>query len=261
MNTIPRRQILRLTGAAAAAASLAGIGRLAHASDKPTKLAILSMVGHEIKVVESAAQVGSRVPPRAEALPVGNGMLDQKATLALDKNARAFLSAENIVLMSAQGQMWSDLQRDALAGEAGMKDLVATVTDVARRGGCSHALALIKHRGVARIRLHDMSIGHGMLEGLGFYIDTSVNTVSVNSREQSIGILAPYAYMKLLYIDANKVSLIRSEVTEASRGLGPEMGDMRNPWEAFSAEQKSRFLTNLVEQELARLVPKVMKPA
>lgn len=260
MNNIPRRQILRLGAGAATAASLAGIGRLAHASDKPTKLAILSMVGHEIKVVESAAQVGSRVPPRAEALPMGSG-LDQKATLALDKQARAFLSAENIVLMSAQGQMWSELQRDALASEAGMKDLVATVTDVARRGGCSHALALIKHRGVARIRLHDTSIGHGMLEGLGFYIDSTINTVSADSREQSIGILAPYAYMKLLYIDANKVSLIRSEVTEASRGLGPDMGDMRNPWEAFNAEQKARFLTNLVEQELARLVPKVMKPA
>lgn len=258
--TTTRRQVLRLASATAAAAGLASVARMAHASDKPTKLAILSMVGHEIKVVESAAQVGSRVPPRAEALPVGNGLLDQKATLALDKQARAFMPADNIVLMSAQGQMWSELQRDALVGEAGMRDLVATVTDVARRGGCSHALALIKHRGVARIRLHDTSIGHGMLEGLGFYIDSTINTVSTDSREQSIGILAPYAYMKLLYIDANKVSLIRSEVTEASRGLGPEMGDMRNPWEAFNAEQKARFLTNLVEQELARLVPKVMKP-
>lgn len=261
MTTTTRRQALHLATALTVGGGLAGIGRLALAADRPGKLAVMSMVGHDITLVQSTSQVGSRIPPRREAMPMGSGVLDQKATLALDKQARAFVSADNIVLMSAQGQMWSELQRDALAGEAGMKDMVATVTDVARRGGCTHALALIKHRGVAKIRLERESIGHGMLEGLGFYVDTVINTVKESSREQGIGILAPYAYMKLLYIDAGKVSLIRSEVGEAAIGIAPEMGDMRHPWDALNGEQKARALTNLVEQELARLVPKVMAPA
>lgn len=261
MTTTTRRQALRLAGALTVAGGLAAIGRLAQAADHPGKLAVMSMVGHELTLVQSTSQVGSRIPPRREALPMGSGLLDQRATLALDKQARSFITAGNIVLMSAQGQMWTELQRDALAGEAGMKDMIATVTDVARRGGCTHALALIKHRGVAKIRLERESIGHGMLEGLGFYVDTVINTVKEDSREQGIGILAPYAYMKLLYIDATKVSLISSEVSEAAVGIAPEMGDMRHPWDALDAEQKTRTLTNLVEQELARLVPKVMKPA
>lgn len=260
MTTTNRRQALRLA-TAFAAGGLAGLSGLAQAADKPRKLAIMSMVGHDITLVQSTTQVGSRIPPRRESMPAGNGMLDQRATLALDKQVRAYLSSDNIVLMSAQGQMWSELQRDALAGDAGMKDMVATVTDVARRGGCSHALVLTKHRGVAKIRLERESIGHGNLEGLGFYVDTVINTVKEDSREQGIGILAPYAYMKLLYIDADKVSLVRSEISEASIGIAPEMGDMRHPWDALTGEQKTRALTNLVEQEVARLVPKVMKPA
>jgi hypothetical protein len=261
MTATSRRQALRLASALTVATGLASVGRLAHASDRQGKLAVMSMVGHDITLVQSSFQIGTRMPTRRESVPMGSGLLDQRATLALDKQARQFVPADKIVLMSAQGQMWSELQRDALAGEAGMKDMIATVTDVARRGGCSHALALIKHRGLARIRLLHESIGHGMLEGLGFYIDTAINTVKEDSREQGIGILAPYAYMKLLYIDADKVSLIRSEVTEASLGIAPEMGDMRHPWEALDADQKTRFLTNLIEEELARLVPKVMKPS
>lgn len=258
--TLSRRQALRLAGALTAG-GLAGLGRTATAADRKGKLAIMSMVGHDLTLVESQAQIGSRMPPKRESLPAGNGALDQMAMLALDKTARAFVPAEDIVLMSTQGKMWSELQGDAMAGSAGMKDMVATVTDVARGSHCTHALVLMKHRGVAKIRLHDTSIGHGMLEGLGYYVDTQMSTVSVDSREQSIGILAPYAYMRLLYIDTNKVSLIHSDTTEASRGYGPEMGDMRHPWNAFTAEQKMRILTRLVEQEIAQLVPKVMKPA
>lgn len=252
-----RRSLLTLAGGSAIGLALPGARAAAPANGK---LAILSMAGHDIELVEHVQQIGSRIPPKRQRLPLGTGLLDQRATLALDKQARAYVPAQDIVLLSAQGKMWAELQRDAIDSDAGMKDMIATVADAAQQAGCSHALALIKQRGVAKLRLADAAIGLGMLEGLGFYIDTESETITKGTQESHKGVLAPYAYVKLLYVDAKAVRLLGSEVAQDSTSVTLPAGTLGHPWDALTPDAKASALSNLVEGAVGRLVPALMAP-
>lgn len=260
LAALRRRSLLSLAGAGAMGLAWPGARAAAPAAGNG-KLAILSMAGHDIELVEHVQQIGSRMPPKRQRLPLGTGLLDQRATLALDKQARAFLPASDIVLLSAQGKMWSELQRDAIDSAAGMKDMIATVADAAQQAGCSHALALMKQRGVAKLRLADTAIGLGMLEGLGFYIDTESETITKGTQESHKGVLAPYAYVRLLYVDAKGVRLLGSEIAQDSTSVTLPAGTLGHPWDALTPDAKATALSTLVEGAVSRLVPALMAPA
>jgi hypothetical protein len=256
MNGVNRRQVLRLS-----AISSLGLGasRAARAQSAAVgKLAIVSMIGHDVDVVVSEAQVGSRLPPKRERLPLAAGFFDQRATAAMDKLARRFVAADQIVLLSGQDKMWAELQQDALASAAGMNDMVATLADAARQVGCTQVLALMKWRAVAKLRLARSSIGNGMLEGLGFYIDPKLTTVAEGTQMSSIGVLAPFACMRLLHVDAVQVRALGSETAQASTTVTPPTGTLIDPWDALNSEGKVQMLLDLMEEELGQMVPALL---
>lgn len=256
MNGVNRRQALRL-GVASCVGLGAGMAARAQTATA-VKLAIISMIGQDVDVVVSEAQIGSRLPPQRERMPIPPGFLDQRATLSMDKLARRFVPADQIVLLSGQGKMWSELQQDAVATAAGMNDMVATLADAARQVGCTQVLALMKWRAVAKLRLARSSIGNGMLEGLGFYIDPKLPTVIEGTQQSSIGVLAPYAYMRLLHVDAGQAKALGSETAQASTSVAPPTGSLEHPWDALSAEQKVQTLLNLMDEELDLMVPRLL---
>lgn len=256
MTRLNRRQVLHLGAMTSLGLSGATLARAQGAG--PGKLAIVSMVGQDVEVVVSEAQVGSRMAPKRERLPIQPGFLDQRATLSMDKLARSFVPADQIVLLSGQGKMWAELQQDAVASTAGMNDMVATLADAARQAGCGQILALMKWRGVAKLRLARAAIGNGMLEGLGFYIDPKLPTVIEGTQESSIGVLAPYAYMRLLHVDARQVKALGSETAQASTTVAPPTASLEHPWDALDSEQKIQVLLRLMDEELGQMVPTLL---
>lgn len=256
MSRINRRQVLHLSAVTSLGLGSATLARAQGAG--PGKLAIVSMVGQDVDVVVSEAQVGSRMAPKRERLPIPPGFLDQRATLSMDKLARSFVPAGQIVLLSGQGKMWAELQQDAVASASGMNDMVATLADAARQAGCDQILALMKWRGVAKLRLARTSIGNGMLEGLGFYIDPKLPTAIEGTQETSFGVLAPFAYMRLLHVDARQVKALGSETAQASTSVAPPTGSLVNAWDALNSEQKIQVLLGLVDEELGRMVPTLL---
>ncbi|MFD2451125.1 hypothetical protein [Ideonella paludis] len=155
--------------------------------------------------------------------------------------------------------MWTELQQDAMASAAGMRDMVATVTDAARQANCTHALVLMKYRSTAQLQLAYTTIGFGMIEGMGFYVDSEIRTNEIGTQNTTKGVLAPYVYLQLLLIDVNKASLVRSQTAKASTYFVPENGSLTAPWEVLSPEGKVDSLTKLLDAELARLVPSLLK--
>lgn len=258
MKQMSRREALHLCAASGLGLSALLAAKAQAQGASAEKLAIVSMVGHDVDVVVSEAQVGSRIAPKRERLPIPAGFLDQRATLSMDKLARRFVSAEQIVLLSGQGKMWAELQQDAVASSAGMNDMVATLADAARQAGCTQVLALMKWRAVAKLRLARTAIGNGMLEGLGFYIDPKLPTVIEGTQESSIGVLAPYAYMRLLHVDARQVKALGSETTQASTSVAPPTGTLDHPWDALNAEQKVQILLKMMDDELSEMVPALL---
>lgn len=258
-KTTSRRHLLGTLGGLAATA-LTLPSAWAQAGAPGGKLAVLSMAGADISLHEHVQQAGSRIPPKAQTLNLGRGMLDQRATLALDRRAGDFVPKQSIVLLGAQGQLWEELQRDAISTPSGMADMIATIADVGRRAGCRQALALIKHRGTAKLALADTRIGQGMLEGLGFYIDTTVQTTIVGTQRSSIGVIAPFAYLKLLLVDTEQVKLVRSEYVENSFAIPVEPGTIGHPWDAMSAQDKAQAMERLIQESVDKLVPRLLGP-
>ena len=254
-QSIDRRQLMRQGGIALAALAASPWLR---AQTAARKLALMSMIGHQVELVETARQIGSRIPPRRIKLELG-GLLDQRATLAMDKQARAFLPEKDVVLLSAQGSMWTELQRDAIASDNGMREMIATVADAAQRAQCSHALALIRHRTVARLQLAESTVGLGQLEGVGFYIDTELQTQTVGTAYSHKGVLATYAYMRLMLVDARQVKLLGSELTQVSSTVTLPPGTQGDPWDALTPEQKAKTLTGLVESSVEGMAPTLLK--
>lgn len=254
-----RRQVLTLS--ALAFSALLGAGsQVAHAAEAgPKKLAVMSLLGTDIQVVETAQQVGSRMPTRPTTLNLKSGLMDNRAMLMIDQYARGHFAPQNIKMLATQGKMWTELQQDAIAGPAGMRDLIATATDAARQADCTHALVLMKYRSTAQLKLAYSTIGLGMIEGMGFYIDSELQTTEIGTQNTSKGVLAPYVYMQLLLIDVNKAALLGSQTAKASTHFAPENGTLTAPWDVLSAEGKVESLTKLMESELARMVPSVLK--
>lgn len=254
-----RRQTLRL--AALAFSALVGLGTQGTYAAEPgaKKLAVMSLLGSDIQVVETGGQVGTRLPTRLTSLNLKSGMMDSKAMLMIDQYARGHFAPQNIKMLATQGKMWTELQQDAMTSPAGLRDLVATVTDAARLTDCTHALVLMKYRSTAQLQLAYTTIGFGMIEGMGFYIDSELRTAEIGTQNSSKGVLAPYVYVQLLLIDVNKAALVGTQTAKASTHVTPENGTLTAPWDALSAEGKVQTLTDLMDTELARMVPALLK--
>lgn len=258
MKTLNRRLALRF-----GVAALAGWAALSsHAASingsEAKKIAVLSLLGSDIHIIETVQQVGSRLPTRPTTLNLQTGFMDQRAMLSIDKLARTVVPPQNITMLATQGKMWRELQQDAMESSEGMRDMVATVTDVARQANCTHALVLMKYRSTAQLRLAYTSIGLGMIEGMGFYIDYVLQTTEIGTQNSSRGVLAPYVYAQLLLIDVNKASLVNSMLAKASTHFAPENGTLTDPWDVLSPEKKIHTLTALLDAELARMVPALL---
>ncbi|MBQ0935767.1 hypothetical protein [Ideonella paludis] len=254
-----RRQALRV-GVAAVASAVGLWANIASAATAGApKLAVMSMLGRDVHVVETGGQVGSRLSTRVSSLNLKSGLMDNRAMLMIDQYARGHFAPENITMLGTQGQMWTELQQDAMASAAGMRDMVATVTDAARQANCTHALVLMKYRSTAQLQLAYTTIGFGMIEGMGFYVDSEIRTNEIGTQNTTKGVLAPYVYLQLLLIDVNKASLVRSQTAKASTYFVPENGSLTAPWEVLSPEGKVDSLTKLLDAELARLVPSLLK--
>ena len=112
--------------------------------------------------------------------------------------------------------------------------------------GATHLVLITKHREDALFRFHNReSEGAGSLEGLGFYLDTTVETYNYNAKtgdrsKSGVGFIAPYAFLavQLAEFPSGRV-LGRKSVAEYQMvGSGNSETDVSQPWQAMTAAQK-----------------------
>jgi hypothetical protein len=105
------------------------------------------------------------------------------------------------------------------------------------------------------------SDGKGRIEGLGFYLDGSVSTKVSETGDGGRGFIAPFVYIDVALIEMASSKVISKEKVVASRPVsaGQAVKDVGSPWEALSSAEKVRLVNKIIQDEIARVVPVLLK--
>ena len=135
-----------------------------------------------------------------------------------------------------------------------------TLDQALKQQPVTHLLLVTKYRAEANIQTERGEEGSGELEGIGFYIDRRKRMIHTDTGEAAKGFLGPYAYFKVSLIDlATSTVLGQQMVTlgDAYAAFGDE--DNTDPWNALSADQKSKAINNLIKRGISNAVPALVK--
>ena len=220
--------------------------------------AILSLVGDEMMIVQREIQTGSRID-RNERMSVTmpDATIDRMVVLAIeDAVKRAEPAAKTTLLVSRRQAVYDAVARALPNGTEAAFQAVRPMLEGAR--GATHLILVTKYRHAAMLRIRDGHVGSGTLEGVGFYIDHGSLVRSWDTSEAERGLIAPYAYVRISVIDLASGKVVAEDRVIGSKGHQMGASLIGNAWAALSAQEKDRQLQEMIREETARAMPKLI---
>jgi hypothetical protein len=123
-----------------------------------------------------------------------------------------------------------------------------------REQGFTHLVVATKHRNSNVISLTDgaLTSGRGQLEGLGFFLDPTIQVQSRRTGQLSEGILAPYLYIQLRLID---LAALDVKATRTITANGAVSNGGADAWKSLSPAQKIDALQALIRAQVRTAIP------
>jgi hypothetical protein len=221
--------------------------------------AVLSLIGDQLTVARFQIATGSRLDTNVKTLiETPGGELDRAMAFAVDDALRQADAAAKVVpLIANDAAIYAAQSGDAERGSAAQPLLPALRTLLAGTQA-THLVLITKHRGDARIQLHNTRIGSGQLEGVGFYIDDGRRLVKRESGESSQGMLAPFVYARFSLVDIASMRTLQEEIATEAYGMSNQKAV--SAWENLDPQQKSRLLQRMIRKAASETVPKLLAP-
>ena len=232
----------------------------AQSTDAPyKKVAVTSLIGDVITVDIYRKRVGTMIDSNLqEKLPVPTAVLDELALkTASDAVTKALPSASTATLSVAAPGSDLDPAQFLVDGRIAASHRLAVAL---RDAGFTHLLVITKQRAQARLKFASSSVGSGYLEGIGFYIDNSLNTIRVDTQEKSRGMIAPYVYIKLALVDLASLQQIREQViNDSTTRSAAGHAEALDAWGAVTPEEKVSLLQELIRENVSAAIPLLFK--
>ena len=233
------------------------------AQAQPRSYAVLSLAGDMVALHAIRHQVGSRTNHTpVENLPMADQIFDEvtviAARAAVLKVAPGALLRPMLTqdkgLYGAQNAMF-DLPDAHLEDREYLKSLL-------KEQGVTHLLLVSKFRSVPEFKLYDSTVGTGVLEGLGFYVDDIINLRNMDTAEFSRGMLAPFAYVRVRLVDAATLAVLQTATVKQSVVLLQPSVDSSGMamFQASTGAEKVDLLRSVVESAMRDAVPRVLQP-
>lgn len=234
----------------------------AHAQSTDTpykKVAITSLIGDVITVDIYRKRVGTMIDSnQQEKLPVPTPEFDEvalKTASAAVTNALPSVSLAALTVAAAGSDL--DPAQFLVDGRIAASHRLAAAL---RDAGFTHLLVITKHRGAARLKFASSSVGSGYLQGIGFYIDNSLNTIRLDTQEKSRGMIAPYVYIKLALVDLASLQQVREQVImDSTTRSAAGHKEALDAWSAVTAEEKVSLLQELIRENVSAATPLLFK--
>jgi hypothetical protein len=240
------RLLAAIVVAAAACSALA-----AHAQ----RYAVISLIGDRIQLAFARGVAGQPVDSiERRFVPLEDSYLDRAAVLAADEQIRRLKPGSDPVLLQAYERSYFD-------GAAGTAALIEWIRGLVKDKKVTHAVLITKISYDGIPDLQKPFIGNRSLEGVGFFVGRTPPPTGSDPMGAGPGFLSPFAYFQVAVVDLRTGRVVREERGLASTAISATSTDSGNPWEALTATQKVRTLTDLVSRELAIVMPKVLNAA
>jgi hypothetical protein len=240
--------------------ALAGsLGAPCASAAEPRSYAILSLVGDSISTVLERLQTGSRLDQNEKQLiPIADKVFDVAAIEAAnaiikktDPQAQtALLVTPDPGLYKAQNAMF-----DSAAAHADDRTFLKSLLT---KRAITHLVLVTKLRADADIWLKNAPISTGKIEGLGYYMNNSIRITDLDSLNNTSGILAPFAYIKLRLIDAATLEVVK-EVTEKHACPVGNFAGTRASWDALNSAQKVEYLSQTLQDAVGKAMPRLLQ--
>jgi hypothetical protein len=222
--------------------------------------AVLSLVSDRMSIVGyQPAIAGHQDQSVHDSIALTDRVLDNAAVMAA-ANAikRLDASAATVLLASGDPKLY-ELQDRLFEQQDQALALRESVKSMIQSQHATHLVLISKHRGEAQFRLTNVYMGTGKIEGVGIYVDPSIRTSRSDTGQQGMGFLAPFAYIKVMLVDAKTMAIIREQTAEESAvwSAAHAPGSL-NPWDVLTAAQKIAVLRDLLGKAIARVMPEVI---
>jgi len=225
------------------------------------QFAVLSLIGDKLLVVQYYPNEGFRNDNNLQAmLSLDDNSLDKTALAAASATLEKIEPGTKPVLLVAKDTALYEAQAELTRTGKGARELLPALGPMLRGSGATHLILLTKLKHEARVQqVKDTLLGSGMLEGLGFYVDTGRTLPNAPQGAVAPGVLGPFAYFKLELLDLGRGEVVRSEQVVASRTFtNPESG---NAWTALSNHDKIQVLQDIIYRETTNAIPNLVKLA
>jgi hypothetical protein len=224
------------------------------------KYAVLSLIGDGMLISQWVPSTGARLDHNVkEFIPIVEGVFDKAALLAANEALVRLDPAAKPVLLFARERSLYEAQNRMLDKDGNSVQLLDHLRGMLAGTGATHLILLTKYRHQARLKMHDTTVGSGMLEGVGFYIDSSMAVKSADTGESGTGIVAPFAYFRIELIDLARGVVVKEERVVESTAVSTANSSAQHAWNALSGAQKVRVLQDFIRKETARVIPALVE--
>lgn len=234
-------------------AFLLACGFAAGAADE-RKYAVLSLVGDRLMLVQRVPAAEAQ-PERnlIEFLDLQDKVFDQTVRIAANQVLLMADRNNPPVMLDAKDPSLYQQQARVLEEASAVRRLVAGT-------GATHLILVTRLRQETMLQSAEGHLGgSGALEGLGFYMDRTKPLIASNTGQAAFGFLGPFAYFQISVYDVARGRVLRQEAITASRTISAGRSPTGDPWEVLSARDKVLVLQKMLQEEIGKNLPKVVR--
>jgi hypothetical protein len=208
--------------------------------------AVLSLVGDRIDIVQHAGTVGTSLDRnRRDSAPMDDRLIDRAIVGAADKAIRRRDNEATPVLLMARDPSIYAAQERMLDDERSVQTLLAALRPVLADVHATHLLLFTRLRHGASFELGNFRVGSGMLDGAGFYVDSTLRTRRGDTQENAVGFLGPYVYMEATLVDLGSALIVGQKQLLETRTLSAARSTSGNAWDTLTMKQKVDLLVRM----------------
>lgn len=223
-------------------------------------LGVFSLLGDGLQLVYPADATDTRLDRNLrDSLPTKDIGFDQAALRGVRNVMSRLQPAARLQMFRSNAAMEPAAQR-ALAEGAAKAELPAWIVGTIQSAQLSHILLITRHRGEASFpTFGGYSIGRGSVEGIGYYVDNSTEIKNLDTGRPSIGFLGAFVMLRLQLMDATSGDIIGSQdVRVGQLHAGRNDSEAANIWNALDPREKVEVLRQLVQDNVARVMPRAL---
>ncbi len=243
---------------------LAPAGVLAQGAANPiTTLGVFSLLGDGLQITLPGVITDTRLDRNMrESLPTKEIGFDQAALRAVTEYMARQRAGTRLQMFRATTPLSLTDQR-AVADGATRAELPAWIIQAINSAKLSHLLIITRHRGEAAFPVTDgYTVGRGTVEGIGYYLDSDTEVKNRDTGMPSQGFLGAYTMIRVQLMEVASGNVVGSQDIRAGRAhAGRRDIEAENVWNALTPTEKVQTLRDMIQENLARVLPQVMAKA